>query len=101
MAMPAPGDVGRTESVGTGELAVTLAHYSQCGGNGGNCRNAGGESACGDMPFAGYTCENNLMCVRQNRWFWQVGCNPDLLPVCVLLSCQQVWFQDVVSCQTD
>lgn len=54
--------------------AVVLSHYSQCGGTGGNCHEAGGDAVCGDIPFAGQSCDAGLTCVRQNVWYWQVGC---------------------------
>jgi hypothetical protein len=42
--------------------------WEQCGGEGGNCKQAG---ACADAPFPGKACPAGASCQKQNNWYYQ------------------------------
>lgn len=48
-----------------------LSEFEQCGGAGGGCWAAGGESMCKDDVWPGKGCSSGLECVRQNFWYRQ------------------------------
>ena len=55
-------------SAGIAAATAQLALWDQCGGMGGNCKEAG---ACVDGPYPSKACSTNASCQRQDEWYWQ------------------------------
>jgi hypothetical protein len=74
-----------TSSAAGGPTASTpavgdLKLWDQCGGEGGNCKQAG---ACVDGPYPGKACPAGASCQKQNNWYYQclpAGSTPSATP---------------------
>eukprot|EP00879_Flechtneria_rotunda_P021231 GHRR01022366.1.p1 GENE.GHRR01022366.1~~GHRR01022366.1.p1 ORF type:complete len:373 (+),score=76.51 GHRR01022366.1:877-1995(+) len=68
-APPPPPSGLDGESPGSSSSSIKL--YGQCGGTGGDCSKFGGSDNCKDSLFSGYHCDGDLVCARQNVYYWQ------------------------------
>jgi hypothetical protein len=58
--------------------AQQLKLWDQCGGQGGNCKEA---AICMDGPFPGKACPSGFTCLKQSNWYYQ--CLPTESYTCI------------------
>jgi hypothetical protein len=63
-----PTDPPRSRCAGAAVARAQLKLWDQCGGQGGNCKEAG---ECVDGPFAGKACPSASSCLKQSNWYYQ------------------------------
>ncbi len=56
-------------AAGLSAAQANLKLWGQCGGQGGNCKEAGG--ACVDGPVPGSSCPTGSSCLKQSNWYYQ------------------------------
>jgi hypothetical protein len=55
---------------GAAVARAQLKLWDQCGGQGGNCKEAGA-GACVDGPIPGQSCPSGSSCLKQSNWYYQ------------------------------